>query len=93
MSEIQGLGVPVSSSTLREFANQSSRRSESANTAVLDDTVEISELASFLSRLSELPEVRARRIVNIRNEILDGSYVTPDKLDIASERLLNDLGG
>jgi negative regulator of flagellin synthesis FlgM len=86
------LGVPVSSSTLREFANQTSRRSESANTAVLDDTVEISELASFLSRLSELPEVRARRIVNIRNEILDGSYVTPDKLDIASERLLNDLG-
>jgi len=77
---------------LREFANQTSRRSESANTAVLDDTVEISELASFLSRLSELPEVRARRIVNIRNEILDGSYVTPDKLDIASERLLNDLG-
>ena len=92
MSEIQGLGVPVSSSTLREVANQTSRRSESANTAVLDDTVEISELASFLSRLSELPEVRARRIVNIRNEILDGSYVTPDKLDIASERLLNDLG-
>ena len=91
MNEIQGLGVPVSSSTLREFANQSSRRSESANTAVLDDSVEISELAGFLSRLSELPEVRARRIVNIRNAILDGTYVTPDKLEIATEKLLDDI--
>lgn len=64
---------------------------DTSNVAVLDDRVEISELAGFLSRLSELPESDARRIVRIRQEILDGTYETADKLDVAAERLLEDI--
>lgn len=91
MNDVNGVSSLASSATLREFANQPFRRSDSSNSAVLDDTVEISDLAAFLSRLSELPEDRARRIVSIRNAILDGSYVTDEKLDIATDRLIDEL--
>ncbi|MCB9855144.1 MAG: flagellar biosynthesis anti-sigma factor FlgM [Phycisphaerales bacterium] len=56
------------------------------------DRVEISELARFLSRLAELPDDKARRIVDIRSEIDKGTFVTSERLNIASERLFEDIG-
>ena len=88
MNEIHSIGTLATSATLREFANQSSQRFDSGNTAVLEDRVEISDLASFLSRLAELPESQARKIVDVRNAILNETYETPEKLDIATDRLL-----
>lgn len=95
MEKIGSVGTLATSSTLREFVNQSVRRgsSDAGGTAVLDDSVEISDLANFLSRLAELPENRARRIVEVRNQIQQGTYETPEKLDIATERLLTQLQG
>lgn len=91
MNDVNGVTSLASSATLREFANQPFRRPDSSNNAVLDDTVEISDLAAFLSRLSELPEDRARRIVSIRNAILDGSYDTDEKLDKATDKLFEEI--
>lgn len=90
-NEIHSIGGLASAGTLREFARQSSRPVADKAATVLDDQVEISELASFLSRLAELPEDRARRIVDIRQALQDGTFVTDKKLDIATERLLEDL--
>ena len=45
----------------------------------------------FLSRLAELPEARARKIVEIRNAIQNETYDTPEKLEIAVERILGAL--
>ena len=91
MNEIHTIGTLATSPTLREFANQAYPRSDSGNTALLEDSVEISELADFLSRLAELPDARARRIVEIRNAIESGTYETPEKLEIAAERLFEAL--
>ena len=91
MNEINTIGTLATSPTLREFANQAYPRSDSGNTALLEDSVEISELADFLSRLAELPDARARRIVEIRNAIESGTYETPEKLEIAAERLFEAL--
>jgi hypothetical protein len=91
MNEIHPIGTLASFNTLKGFSNQSSNRFDSGNTAVLDDSVEISELAQFLSRLSELPEARARKIMDIRNAIQNNAYEAPEKLDIAAERLLSVL--
>lgn len=89
MNNIDPVGSLASHSTLREFARQSSARTQITETAPgLSDRVEISELASFLSRLAELPEDRAKKIVEIRSAIAQNNYVTPDKLDVATERLL-----
>jgi anti-sigma28 factor (negative regulator of flagellin synthesis) len=58
-------------------------------TALSKDSVEISELAGFLNRLAQLPDARAKRIVEVRNAIESGQYETQDKLDITTERLLD----
>ncbi len=91
MNDIQSIGGLATATTLREFAHQSPDRAQVESTISPDDQVEISELARVLSRFAELPEGRARRIVDIRRAIQDGTYVTEDKLNIATDRLLADL--
>ena len=92
MNEINPIGGLATSATLREFANPSSKHAGVVDGgADVSDRVEISELASFLSRLAELPESRARRIVDVRSALLNGTYESPEKLDVAVSRLLDDL--
>ncbi|MCG8407017.1 MAG: flagellar biosynthesis anti-sigma factor FlgM [Phycisphaerales bacterium] len=91
MSDINSIGSPATATTLREFAKQSSKASPQNSVSNLADRVEISELASFLSRLAELPEDRARKIVDIRNALQNGSYESDEKLEIATERLLDEF--
>jgi len=55
------------------------------------DEVEISQEADLVSRVHDLPEVRADRIAQIRAEIASGVYETDDKLDIAVGRLLDEF--
>ena len=57
------------------------------------DQVQISSKAQHLSALSQAPEVRMDRILQIREEIANGSYETPEKYEKAVERLLKELGG
>lgn len=92
MNDIHGITSLVASPTHREPSHRpDGGAADTSNVAVLDDRVEISELAGFLHRLTDLPESQARRIVRIRQEVLDGTYMTADKLDIAAERLLEDI--
>lgn len=90
ISSITGL---TPAATLRDFPAQTSKRHEVDTAARQGDQVEISELASFLSRLAELPDDRARRIVDVRNAIHNGTYESEDKLEAAVERLFQDLQG
>lgn len=92
MADIGTIDGLASSATLREFAQQSTRRAAPKLAAEQGDRVEISELARFLSRLAELPDDKARRIVDIRSEIDKGTFVTSERLNIASERLFEDIG-
>ncbi len=91
MSNVHSIEGPASSATLREFAQQSSKRTPAKAEAVVGDQVEISELAGLLNRLAELPEDRARKIIDIRNAIQRDVYETDDKLDAATEGVLRDL--
>jgi len=56
-----------------------------------DDTVEISDTANFMSRIAELPDVRQEKVAQVRAAIENGTYLTPDKLDVALDRLLAEL--
>jgi len=92
MTDINPIRGPAPSATLREYANQSlPRKREAGGDAAEKDRVELSELAGFLSRLSELPEASARRIVEIRAAIAAGTYDTPEKLDLALERMFSEV--
>lgn len=55
------------------------------------DRVEISQIARLMSEVSLIPEVRAEKIAQVRAQIEAGTYITPEKMDIAVGRLLEDL--
>jgi hypothetical protein len=91
MESVKAIGGTATPGTLREFANQSFRRVEQSEDFAPIDRVEISELAGLLHRLAELPEARARKVVSVRHQLASGTYETVDKLDLATERLLQHL--
>ena len=57
----------------------------------LQDSVEVSEAAHLLAKLSELPDVRRDVVDRVRTQIEAGTYESPEKLDAAVESLAEDL--
>ena len=57
----------------------------------LGDRVELSEHARLLDKLRQLPQVRFEMVEEIRRAIADGTYETPEKLDAAIQRLLEEV--
>jgi len=55
------------------------------------DRVEISQLARMMGKIAQLPPVRQDKIDQVKAAIASGSYETPDKWDIAIDRLLEEL--
>lgn len=55
------------------------------------DQLDISREADLVSRMREIPEIRAERVAEIRAAIEAGTYETPDKMEIAVGRLLDEL--
>lgn len=48
-------------------------------------------MARLLGKVAEIPEVRAEKIAAVRAQIEAGTYITPEKIDITVERLLQEL--
>lgn len=61
-------------------------------TTSLNDSVEISDAARLVEQAGEIPAVRQDRIDAIRRQIAAGTYETDEKLNIAVERLLDEIG-
>ena len=57
------------------------------------DQVEISPLGQMLDGISQLPEIRQERVEEIRRQIAAGAYETPEKFEVAVDRLLEELRG
>jgi negative regulator of flagellin synthesis FlgM len=55
------------------------------------DQLDISREADMVSRMREVPEIRADRVAEIRAAIEAGEYETPEKLEIAVGRLLDEI--
>jgi negative regulator of flagellin synthesis FlgM len=56
------------------------------------DQVEISAAAEAAIEASEEGGIRADLVARVRQEIASGTYETPDKLDMALDRLLDQIG-
>ena len=54
------------------------------------DRVELSAHAQLLHRLLQLPDVRAELVETVHQAIRDGTYETPEKLEAAVQRLLEE---
>ena len=57
------------------------------------DHVEISPLGQMLDGISRLPEIRHERVEAIRQQIAAGTYETPEKIQVALDRLMDELSG
>ena len=57
------------------------------------DQVEISPLGQMLDGIGQLPEIRREKVDEIRRQIAADSYQTPEKLELAVDRLLDELMG
>ena len=55
------------------------------------DEVVISSAARLLDAVRNLPEIRQDRVREIREAIAEGTYETDEKLQIALERLLEEI--
>ena len=55
------------------------------------DCVEFSQQAQLIEKLQHLPIVRQERIDAIKNAIAENSYLTVEKLDLAINRMIDDL--
>ena len=64
-----------------------------AQPLVGNDRIDLSPEARALGQIGDLPEIRADRVANIRQQIEAGVYETSDKLDIAVGRLFDELAG
>jgi anti-sigma28 factor (negative regulator of flagellin synthesis) len=56
------------------------------------DQIDISPEAELVSRVGDLPEIRADRVAEIRAQIEAGIYETDEKMDVALGRLLDEIG-
>lgn len=57
------------------------------------DQVEISPLGQMLDGIGRLPEIRHEKVEAIRQQIASGLYETDAKLDVALDRMLDELSG
>jgi negative regulator of flagellin synthesis FlgM len=71
-------------------AGRSAHQSESPAVRRGQDRVEVSELATYMSKLKQLP-VRQDLIDSVRARIADGTYDTPERLEAAIDELIQDL--
>jgi negative regulator of flagellin synthesis FlgM len=68
------------------------RPASAPSSGPIQDEVQISDAARLLDKVNDLPAIRQDRVNQIRQQIADGTYETPEKLQVALERLLGEIG-
>jgi len=56
------------------------------------DQLDLSPEVEFAAQARDLPDIREDRVAAIRAQIASGTYETPEKLDLALSRLLDEIG-
>jgi len=57
----------------------------------VSDVVEISTAAALAAKIQEVPDVRADLVASVKHEIEAGTYETPERIEAAIDKLLDDL--
>jgi negative regulator of flagellin synthesis FlgM len=62
-----------------------------AESMPIRDEVNISDAARLVEQVHQAPDIRQDKVDSIRAQIAGGTYETPDKLDVALSRLLDEI--
>ncbi len=93
--EIYGAGGPNGPQPiyprLADFTVDASQAAQAGS--VPRDQVEISPLGQMLDSIAQIPDIRHERVEEIRQQIAEGTYETPEKLELALDRLLDEMSG
>lgn len=65
---------------------------ERTTSAAIQDELSISDAARLADQARQMPDIRQDVVNRIRAQIASGTYETADKLDVAVERLLDEIG-
>ncbi len=71
---------------------KASRPASPTASGPIQDEVQISDAARAAEMVNQMPDIRHDRVAAIRAQIAEGTYETPEKLDLALERLLDEIG-
>ncbi len=58
----------------------------------IQDELDLSDTAQLVEQAKGAPEIRQDVVDRIRGQIASGTYETEDKLDVALDRLLDEIG-
>ena len=72
---------------------QPARQPDAQSSGSQEDRVEFSESAANYDPQAASEAAMQEKIQTIRSQIADGTYLTPDKLDAAIDRMLDELLG
>lgn len=70
----------------------SSQPAQAPATSRGSDELDISPEANLVSRVRDVPDIRADKVAKIKAQIANGTYDTDAKLDVALSRLLDEIG-
>lgn len=91
MTDINGVHPPLAPRPI-EPTNSVVPKAPVAGPGGVADVVEISATAAALAaKVQEVPDIRADLVARVKAEIEAGTYETPERLEIAVERLLDEL--
>ena len=105
MSEISVIGNPAAGAAqqisptaapvevVAPEATTGTAASNGVEATVTTDSVEFSQHAQLLEKIHQLPEVRQDKIDAIKDSIANDAYLTNDKLDIAVNRMIDEMMG
>jgi len=55
------------------------------------DNINTTPIGQVLKKIASLPEIRRKKVLDVRRQLTDGKYELNERLDIALEKVLEDL--
>ena len=93
MAEIPGINHFQAAQVMRTATGYGVSKAGSVETPSSqspDDSVEISQVATYLQKILEAPDVRQDKVQAVRQSLADGSYDVDARLDEALNRFLDE---
>jgi len=87
---INGIQSAAGATPVEPLGAAKTASSASGPTAV-NDVVEISTAAKLAAKINDIPDVRADLVAQVKAEIAAGTYDTPERIDAAVNKLMDEL--
>jgi negative regulator of flagellin synthesis FlgM len=87
---VNGIHSSMAAQGIEPVANVNAANQAAAPLAT-NDVVEISTAAKLAAKIHEIPDVRAELVAQVKAQIASGEYETPEKIDAAVSRLMDEL--